>query len=92
MRDYEVAVVYDVSDETLSTAREQVKSEFDKISAAVVKEDDMNARDLAYPIGKQTRGHYFLYNVQAEPEKIGELDRAFKLTAGILKYLVVKKE
>jgi small subunit ribosomal protein S6 len=92
MREYEVAVVFDVGDETLPKAREQVKSEFDKISASIVKEDDMNARDLAYPIGKQTRGHYYLYNVQAEPEKIGDLDRAFKLTAGVLKYLVVKKE
>ena len=92
MRDYEVAVVYDVGDDTMPKAKEQVKGEFDKIAATVVKEEDMNARDLAYPIGKQTRGHYFLYNVQAEPEKIGELDRAFKLTAGILKYLVVRKE
>ena len=92
MREYEVAVVFDVGDETLPKAREQVKTEFDKIAASIVKEEDMNARDLAYPIGKQTRGHYYLYNVQAEPEKIGDLDRAFKLTAGILKYLVVKKE
>lgn len=92
MRDYEVAVVYDVGDDTLPKAQEQVKDEFTKIAATVVKEDDMNARDLAYPIGKKTRGHYFLYNVQADPEKIGDLDRAFKLTAGILKYLVVRKD
>ena len=52
----------------------------------------MNARDLAYPIGKKTRGHYYLYGIQADPEKIGNLDRAFKLASGILKYLVIKKE
>jgi small subunit ribosomal protein S6 len=92
MRDYEVAVVYNVGDDMLPKAKEQVKTEFDKIAASIVKEEDMNPRDLAYPIRKQTRGHYFIYNVQADPEKIGELDRAFRLTTGILKYLVVRKE
>lgn len=92
MRDYEVAVVYDISGDILPKAKDQVKTEFDKISATVVKEEDMNARDLAYPIGKQTRGHYFLYDIKAEPEKVGELDRAFRLANGILKYLVIKKE
>jgi small subunit ribosomal protein S6 len=88
---YEVAVVYDTADDALSKTKEQVKSEFDKIAAKVVKEEDMNARDLAYPIKKQTRGHYFMYDVEADPQRIVELERAFKLTSGILKYLVVNK-
>lgn len=52
----------------------------------------MNARDLAYPIKKQTRGHYILYYVQIDPLKVVDLDRAFKLTSGILKFLFVRKE
>ncbi len=91
MREYEVSVVYETTEDALSKAKEQVKNEFDKIAAKIVKEEDMSARDLAYPIGKQTRGHYFMYNLEADPLRIGELDRAFKLTSGILKFLVVSK-
>lgn len=91
MREYEISVVYSIG-EDLSKSRELVKSELDKVQAKVLKEDDMNARDLAYPIRKQTRGHYILYEVQMDPLKLTELDRALKLTAGILKFLFVKKE
>ena len=92
MREYEISVVYSIGEDTLSKAREQVKGELDRIEAKVLKEEDMSARDLAYPIKKQTRGHYILYNVEMDPLKVNDLDRAFKLTGGILKFLFVKKE
>jgi len=91
MRQYEISVVYSIGDE-MSKSKEQVKSELEKAQAKILKEDDLSARDLAYPIHKQTRGHYFLYDVEMDPLKVGDLDRAFKLTSGILKYLFVKKE
>jgi len=92
MRQYEISVVYSIGEDTLSKSKEQVKVELEKAQAKILKEDDMSARDLAYPIHKQTRGHYFLYDVEMDPLKVGELDRAMKLTSGILKYLFVKKE
>ncbi len=92
MHEYEVSVVYTTGEDVLSKAKEQVKAELDKVQGRIVKEDDLSARDLAYPIKKHTRGHYFLYTVEMDPLKLGELDRAFKLTSGILKYLVVKRE
>jgi len=92
MRQYEISVVYSIGEDTLSKSKEQVKAEIEKAQAKILKEDDMSARDLAYPIHKQTRGHYFLYDVEMDPLKVGELDRAMKLTSGILKYLFVKKE
>ncbi len=92
MRQYEISVVYSIGEDTFSKSREQVKAEIEKAQAKILKEDDMSARDLAYPIHKQTRGHYFLYDVEMDPLKVGELDRALKLTSGILKYLFVKKE
>ncbi len=92
MRQYEISVVYSIGEDTLSKSKEQVKVELEKAQAKILKEDDMSARDLAYPIHKQTRGHYFLYDIEMDPLKVGELDRALKLTSGILKYLFVKKE
>jgi small subunit ribosomal protein S6 len=60
-------------------------------SAALEGIDEWGKQKLAYPINYKTEGYYFLANFSCEPDFPKELERNFKITEGILKYLVIKK-
>lgn len=54
--------------------------------------EEMGKRKLAYEIKKNSEGFYVLYNFEANPEFIAELERVYRITDGILKFIVVRKE
>ena len=54
--------------------------------------DEWGKRRLAYPIAKQAEGYYTLINFQSSPEFTAELDRIYKITDGILRSLIIKKD
>ena len=54
--------------------------------------EEMGKRKLAYEIKKNSEGYYVLYNFEAKPEFIAELERVYRITDGILKFIVVRKE
>lgn len=49
-------------------------------------------RRLAYPINYKTEGYYVLATFSSEPQFPAELERNFKITEGVLRYLVIRKE
>ncbi|MBW7572029.1 30S ribosomal protein S6 [Caproiciproducens faecalis] len=54
--------------------------------------DEWGKRRLAYPIKKQEEGYYTLVNFTSAPEFTAELDRIYKITDGVLRSLIIKKE
>ena len=54
--------------------------------------DEWGKRRLAYEINKETEGYYTLINFTSAPEFTAELDRIYKITDGILRSLIIKKE
>lgn len=70
----------------------------DKFAALISKNgtlestDEWGKRKLAYPIDYKTEGYYVLVNFECAADFPAELNRVFKITDGILRYLVVKKE
>ena len=54
--------------------------------------DDWGKRRLAYPINKETEGYYALISFTSAPAFTAELDRIYKITDGVLRSLIIKKE
>ena len=54
--------------------------------------DEWGKRKLAYLINKESEGYYVLFNFISESEFPAELDRIYKITDGILRSLIVRKE
>ena len=52
----------------------------------------MGKKRLAYEINKQREGHYVLYTFEAEPNSIVELERNYRITDGVMKFITVRKE
>ena len=54
--------------------------------------DEWGKRRLAYPINKETDAYYVLFNFQSEAEFPAELDRITKITDGVIRSMIIKKE
>lgn len=92
MRKYELVALFPSEEEIFRQGKEAVVAELAKNGAHDVKEEDMGDRLLAYSIKKRDRGHYVLFTMDYDPQKIVQAERAFKLNQNLLKYLFVRAE
>lgn len=77
---------------------EPTKAVVDKFSEVVTSNggsisdiDKWGKRRLAYPINDQNEGYYVLMTFSGESSLPKELERNFKISDSIMRYLVVKK-
>lgn len=61
-------------------------------SATFESIEDWGKRKLAYPVNKMNEGYYVLVNFSADSSFAHELERIYKITDGIIKYIVINKE
>ena len=54
--------------------------------------ENMGKKKLAYEIKKFSEATYLLFNFEAEPASIAELERVYRITDDIIKFIVVRKE
>ena len=58
----------------------------------LAKSDEWGKRRLAYLINDEADGFYVLYNFVSGPEFPAELDRVSKITDGVLRSMIIRKE
>jgi len=94
VRQYETMFIIDPNLETDAAKElvEKFKGLIQDQGGQIDGVDDWGKRRLAYPIKKQREGYYFLINFTAKPETAQDLDRVFKITNGVLRHLIIKKE
>lgn len=54
--------------------------------------EDMGKRKLAYEVKKNKEGIYVLFNFEANPDSIVELERNYRITDEVIKFITVRKE
>lgn len=81
----------DLEEEEIKALVEKFKNLLET-SAQLESIDEWGKRKLAYEIEKKSEGYYVLANFSAEPEFPHELERIYKITDGIIKYLIIRKE
>jgi small subunit ribosomal protein S6 len=59
-------------------------------SGEVVRSEYCGFRNLAYPIRKNQKGHYYVMQLKAPATAIAEFNRIMKLNEDIIRHLVVK--
>ena len=92
MRDYEAVFIFRQEMDLFNQGKQQILEEFGNAGVTITKEEDMGTRELAYPVKKETSGHYYLFVAQIEPEKVNEISQAVKLVDPVLKHLFARKE
>ncbi len=90
---YETVMVFSLKngEEAVQALVEKFKKTIEKY-ATLESVDEWGKRKLAYLINKESEGYYVLMNFESEAEFPAELDRRFKITDGVLRSLIIKKE
>lgn len=60
-------------------------------SGKVESVEHMGKKKLAYEVQKNKEGIYMVFNFEATPDSIEELQRNYRITDDILKFMSVKK-
>ena len=92
MTSYEASFVFRVEAEATERGKQAVQEILSKAGVRILNEDDVGERVLAYPIAKQERGHYTLYEVEADPQSVQGLYQAAGLLPDVLKCFIVRRE
>ena len=77
---------------------ESVKALIEKISnlinsnGTVSSVEELGKKRLAYEIKKLNEGYYVVVKFEAKPELITELERVYRITDEVMKFIVVKEE
>jgi small subunit ribosomal protein S6 len=56
----------------------------------ITKREYWGLRNLAYRIKKNRKGHYVLFNIDAPPAAVNELERNMRINEDVLRYLTVR--
>ena len=90
---YESVVVFStkLGDDAIAQLIEKFKALIEK-HATLESVDEWGKRRLAYLINKESEGYYVLFNFKSTAEFPAELDRRYKITDGVLRSLIVKKD
>lgn len=78
------------------------QEEFDKVinkitnvienNGKIDRKEDYGIKKLAYEIRKNKEGHYYLIEFESEAYFIRELERVYRITDEVLKFIVVRKD
>jgi ribosomal protein S6 len=83
-------VVFPLEEDQFKPGAEAVRKTIADFGAQIVSEEPYGDRDLTYEINKRNRGRYVLFNINASPEKIVDMDRQLKLNVNVLTFLFVR--
>ncbi|MBC8102442.1 MAG: 30S ribosomal protein S6 [Cytophagales bacterium] len=91
---YEAVFILDTTQ-----AEEQITTTVEKYSGVVTRSggvvddiDRLEPRRLAYVIKERREGLYFVMNFTSEPAAKDELDRIFRISDDVLRYIIVKQD
>ena len=56
------------------------------------KADELGRKKLAYEIQKNTEGFYVVFYFEANPSLISELERNYRITDEVIKFMTIKVE
>ena len=94
MRHYETLFVLKptLTDEEKQQKIDFIKEVITKNGGQIVATEDIGVRKLAYPIQKFERGHYYIIYFTAPSETVRELERIYRITEEIIRFLTIKYE
>ena len=81
-----------VEGEALKGLVEKFNALIESEGGKVTETNEWGMKKLAYPIKKLNQGYYVLVNFEAKPEFIDELERVYKITDSVIKFITVRKE
>lgn len=81
-----------LTDEETAGVIKKMQDVVTKQGGEMLKFEDWGKKKLAYEIRKQKRGHYAFFQFKSAPAAVNELERTYKMTDTIIKFITIKLE
>ena len=93
MNKYETIFIMDnkITEEQKSETINNITN-YIKHHGTILKTEDLGLKKLAYEVKKCTQGYYYIIEFEAMPSTIQELERMYRITDEIIKFIVLKKD
>jgi len=93
MNKYESVIIINnnITQEQKNNVIKKVENYISK-NGTISSTNNLGTRKLAYQLNRSNYGYYYVVEFETKPEIILELERLYRLTEEILKFIVVKKE
>jgi len=94
MRHYETAFLISpkLDEEEMEKLIKKMADVVAKKKGKMIKIDKWAKKKLAYSVEKNNEAHYVFFHYEGEPDIPSELERRFRQTEPILRYLTLRKE
>ncbi len=94
MNKYEIMFIVraDIDEKTQKDTASAFEKVLTDMKAKIINFKDMGQKKLAYPIKKQIRGNYYLFNVEATVQAVNEFDRKARIDENILRFIIIREE
>ncbi|MGB9840588.1 30S ribosomal protein S6 [Thermovenabulum sp.] len=94
MRSYETMYILDpdLNEDSTNSLIEKFKSVITDRGGEVQEIERWGKRRLAYPIEHRKEGYYVIMNFTADPSAVQEMERLLKITTGVLRHIVIRKD
>jgi small subunit ribosomal protein S6 len=91
LKDYETLLILkpDLAEDDVTAVAKAITDHVAGNGGVPIEEDRWGKRRLAYPIKKQKYGYYLLIRYSAAAGDIEELERSFRFSDNVLKFLTV---
>jgi small subunit ribosomal protein S6 len=94
MRHYETAflITPKLEEEEMEKLIQKMADVVAKKKGKIIKIDKWGKKKLAYPVEKSNEAFYVFFHYEGEPDIPSELERRFRQTEPVLRYLTLRKE
>jgi small subunit ribosomal protein S6 len=82
----------DVSAQQVEELSAQLKGVIEQLGGKVAKVEQWGVKTLSYRLRKNRKAHYTMFNVDAAPAVLNEIERQERLNEDVLRYLTVRVE
>lgn len=91
-RIYEVVFIIDpaTGEEDSTRLVENLQKIVTDQGGTITKSESMGRRQLAYKIGRNTEGHFMLFEIEGTGGEIAELERRMRVSDQVMRYLTVR--
>jgi small subunit ribosomal protein S6 len=94
MKRYESVVILgpDVSDDDIRTFTERYSKLIKQTGGEIIKIEDWGFKKLAYKINRKDKGRFILLDYVGLPALLNEMERQFKISEEVIRFLSIKTD
>src|SRR5215469_6560131 len=80
----------DASAQQVEDLTAQFKAVIEKMGGKIAKTEQWGVKSLAYRLRKNRKAHFTLFNIEAPPAALNEIERQERLNEDVLRYLTIR--